>query len=127
MRKIVTTIAIAAGLVSAVVPLAVAATNVHQAALAGSAAFPAVNGKAKFSIDDGIRQLEAQIEDAVALKGTTLVVRVNGTLAGRMSVNAFGDARLRVSGAAVPAVQTGSAIAVRRASNNALVASGKFN
>ena len=130
MRKTLTTIAIAGGLVAAAVavaPFAAAATNVHQATLTGSADFRAVNGKAKFSVDDGVRQLEVQIEDAVTLKGARLVVRIDGTLAGRMTINTLGDARLRVSGSAVPAVHTGSAIAVRRASNGALVASGKFN
>ena len=107
-------------------PLAGAATNVHVATLSGSAAFPAVNGKAKFGIDDGVRRLEAQIEDANALEGVRLNVRINGILAGSMTVNSLGAARLRVSGNGVPGVQTGSKIAVRRASNEALVASGTF-
>jgi hypothetical protein len=42
------------------VPTASAATNVHTATLKGSAAFPAVNGKAKFQRDDGVRELEAR-------------------------------------------------------------------
>ena len=40
-----------------------------SATLTGSATFPAVNGKAKFQRDDGVRQLEAQIEDAKPLAG----------------------------------------------------------
>lgn len=130
MRRGTTTI-ITAGLLAAAAlivaaPLAGAATNVHTAALKGSAAFPAVTGKAKFAIDDGVRQLEVQIGNANRLKGAVLRVRIDGTLAGSMRVNSFGNARLRVSGAGVPAVHTGSRIAVRRASNGALVASGTF-
>jgi len=51
---------------------------------------------------------------------------MRGILAGSMTVNSLGAARLRVSGNGVPGVQTGSKIAVRRASNEALVASGTF-
>ena len=88
MRKTLTTIAIAAGIVGATVavaPIAVAATNVHEAPLAGAAGFTAVKGKAKFSIDDGVRRLEAQIENALSLKGAALFVRIDGTLAGRIT------------------------------------------
>ena len=130
MRKTLTTIAIAAGIVGAtfaVAPIAVAATNVHEAPLAGAAGFTAVKGKAKFSIDDGVRRLEAQIENALSLKGAALLVRIDSTLVGRMTVSNLGAARLRVSGSSVPSVRTGSAITVRRASNGGLVASGKFN
>lgn len=130
MRGRITSAIVAGVLVVAaalfVAPLAGAATNVHIATLSGSAAFPAVNGKAKFGFDDGVRRLEAQIEDANSLKGVRLNVRINGILAGSMTVNSLGAARLRVSGNGVPGVQTGSKIAVRRASNEALVASGTF-
>ena len=108
-------------------PTASAATNVHTATLKGSAAFPAVTGKAKFSVDNGIRQLEAQIEDANALAGTNVRFRVDGALVGTAKVNSLGTARINKSGSVVPAVHTGSTIRVRRASNGALVASGTFN
>jgi len=130
MRPGTTTVIVAGLLVAAALfvaaPLAGAATNIHTASLKGSAAFPAVKGKAKFGIDDGVRQLEVQIENANRLKGARLKVRIHGALAGSMRVNSFGHARLRVSGAGVTAVHTGSKIAVRRASNGRLVASGTF-
>ena len=110
-----------------VVPFAQSATNIHEATLTGSAAFPAVNGKAKFSVDDGIRRLEAQVEDANALRGQRLNFRVDGALVGSAIVDEFGDARIRKSGSVVPAVKTGSRIAVRRAGVGTLVASGTFN
>jgi hypothetical protein len=108
-------------------PTASAATNVHTAKLKGSASFPAVTGKAKFQVDDGIRELEAQIENADRLAGTRVKFRVDGVLVGTKTVNSFGTARIRRTGSAVPAVHTGSTIRVRRASNGVLVASGRFN
>src|SRR5262245_38001340 len=108
------------------VPAASAATNVHRATLNGSAAFPAVSGKAKFSVDDGIRQLEAQIEDANALAGTKVSFVVNGKTVGSKTVSALGNARINRSGAAVPSVSAGSTIRVRTPSG-ALVASGIFS
>ena len=108
------------------VPASSAATNVHTATLNGSASFPAVNGKAKFQRDDGIRELEAQIEDAKALAGKRVKFLVNGTEVGRATVNSLGTARIRRTGNAVPAVSTGSTIRVRTL-NGALVASGRFS
>ena len=95
--------------------------------LKGSAAFPAVTGKAEFSVDDGIRQLEAEIENAKPLAGTNVRFRVDGALVGTAKVNSLGTARINKSGSVVPAVHTGSTIRVRRASNGALVAAGTFN
>jgi len=107
-------------------PFAQSATNVHTATLSGSAAFPAVNGKAKFGVDDGVRQLEVQIEDANALKGQRLNIRVDGVFVGSAVVDQFGNARLRKSGSTIPAVHTGSKIVVRQAGTGTLVASGTF-
>jgi hypothetical protein len=106
---------------------ATAATNVHRATLHGSQAFPAANGSAKFQVDNGVRELEAQVENVQRLRGTVLRFRVDGKLVGSATVNNLGTARLRRTGAAVPPVHTGSTIGVRRASNNVLVASGRFN
>jgi hypothetical protein len=106
---------------------ATAATNVHRATLHGSQAFPAANGSAKFQVDDGVRELEAQVEDVQRLRGTVVRFRVDGKLVGSATVNNLGTARIRRTGAVVPPVHTGSTIGVRRASNNVLVASGRFN
>jgi hypothetical protein len=115
-----------AALALVAVPAASAATNVHRATLSGSQAFPGVNGKAKFQVDNGVRELEAQIEDANALAGKTVRFRVDGKLVGSATVNALGTARIRRTGATVPPVHTGSTIRVRRPSG-VLVASGRFN
>ncbi|MFL5892845.1 MAG: hypothetical protein ACJ75I_08905 [Solirubrobacterales bacterium] len=108
------------------VPMAGAATDIHQATLKGSKAYPAVTGKAKFSRDDGVRQLEAQIENAKPLAGTTVRFRVNGVTVASAKVNALGTARIDVSGGPVPNVTQGSTIRVKRP-NGVLVASGQFS
>ncbi len=126
-RITITILGVLAAAALVAVPTAGAATNVHTATLKGSAAFPAVTGSAKFSIDNGVRQLEAEIQHAQPLAGTNVRIRVKGVLVGTVKVSSLGRARLNRSGAGVPAVTTGSAIGVRRASNNALVASGRFN
>ena len=125
-RIAITIIGILAAAALVAVPTASAATNVHTATLKGSASFPAVNGKAKFQRDDGIRELEAQIEDAKRLAGQRVRFRVNGQLVGSATVNSIGTARLRRTGDAVPAVSTGSTIRVRKL-NDVLVASGRFS
>lgn len=105
---------------------ATAATNVHRATLKGSPAFPAVTGSAKFSVDNGVRQLEAEIQHARSLAGTKVRFRVNGTIVGTATVNAVGTARINKSGSGIPAVSKGSTMRVNRLSG-ALVASGTFS
>jgi hypothetical protein len=109
------------------VPAASAATNVHRATLTGSNAFPAVTGSAKFSVDNGVNQLEAEIQDANALAGTKVKFIVDGQKVGSDKVNALGNARIDVSGAAVPTVSTGSKIKVVQAGTGTVVARGTFN
>jgi hypothetical protein len=125
-RITISIIGIVAAAALIAVPAASAATDVHTATLNGSASFPAVSGKAKFQRDDGIRQLEAQIEDAKALAGKQVRFRVNGQLVGTATVNRLGTARINRSGNTVPAVSTGSTIRVRTLSGT-LVASGRFS
>ena len=103
-----------------------AATNVHQATLKGSQAFPAVSGSAKFSVDDGVRQLEAEVQHAKSIAGTNVRFLVNGKLVGTATVNSLGTARINKSGSGIPAVSKGSTIRVRRP-NGTLVASGIFS
>lgn len=128
MRVRITTAAIGvlAALALVVVPVAGAATDVHKATLKGSAAYPAVTGNAKFSRDNGVRQLEAQIEHAKALAGTNVRFRVNGVTVATAKVSALGTATINASGASVPNVTAGSTIRVKRPSG-ALVASGQFS
>ena len=105
---------------------ATAATNVHQATLKGSAGFPAVTGSAKFSVDNGVRQIEAEIQHAKPIAGTKVRFRVDGAVVGTATVNAAGTARINKSGNGLPAVSKGSTVRVRRLTG-ALVASGTFS
>jgi hypothetical protein len=75
-RIAITIMGILAALAIAAAP-ASAATNVHQATLKGGPGFPAVTGSAKFSVDDGVRQLEAEIQHAKAIAGTKVRFRVS--------------------------------------------------
>jgi hypothetical protein len=124
-RITITIIGILAALAVVAAP-ATAATNVHQAALKGSPAFPAVTGSAKFSVDDGIRQLEAEVQHAKSIAGTKVRFRVDGVVVGTATVNSVGTARINKSGGGIPAVSKGSTIRVRRVTD-ALVASGTFS
>jgi len=126
IRSTIKIVGVLAAIALVAVPTASAATDVHRATLNGSNAFPAVSGKAKFSVDDGVKQLEAQIEDANALAGTRVRFLVNGTLVKAATVSPLGTARINVSGATIPTVSAGSTIRVRRPSG-ALVASGVFS
>jgi hypothetical protein len=125
-RISITIIGALAAMALVAVPAASAATDVHTATLQGSAAFPAAKGSAKFSRDDGVKQLEAEVQHVKSLAGTQVRFRVKGILVGTAKVNALGTARIDKSGAAVPAVTTGSRIRVERP-NDTLVASGRFS
>jgi hypothetical protein len=126
IRIITSLLGVFAAMALVAVPAATAATDIHRATLHGSAAFPNVNGKAKFSRDDGVRQLEAQIEDAHGLVGKRVTFRVNGQVVGTATVNPMGAARINRSGNVVPAVSAGSTIRVRK-QNGTLVAAGRFS
>lgn len=127
MRTRISIIAAAAlsALALTVAATAGAATNVHTASLSGSAAFPAANGKVKSSVDDGVRQVEGQLEDANALAGKRVRLEIRGTLVDTAVVNQLGKARFAASGATIPRVVTGSVTRVETTAG-ALVASGRF-
>jgi hypothetical protein len=126
-RFVIAVVGILATAALVATPTAGAATNVRTATLKGSASFPNVTGSAKFSVDNGIRELEAQIEHAKRLAGKPVKFIVNGQLVGRATVNSLGVARIRKTGSVIPAVTMGSTIRVRRPVSNVLVASGRFN
>jgi len=119
-------IGVLAALALIAVPAATAATDVHRATLTGSASFPGVTGSAKFSRDDGVRQLEAEIQHAKVLAGKQVRFRVDGQLVGTATVNSLGRARINKSGNVVPPVSAGSTIRVRNL-GGVLVASGRFS
>ncbi len=125
-RISITVVGVLAALALVAVPAATAATDIHTATLKGSAAYPGANGKAKNQLDDGVRDFEAEIEDARALAGKRVRFLVRGQFVGVATVDAFGDAEIDRAGRTVPRVVAGSPIHVTLG-NGALVASGRFN
>ena len=102
--------------------------TIKRAPLSGSAAFPAVNGEAKWKAKGGERELEVQIQDAKRLAGKRLTVRIGGKVMGHMRVSALGRARLvkgTQAGQSVPTSVTGKGVRITTA-GGALVASGRF-
>jgi hypothetical protein len=126
VRISIVAIGVLAALALIAAPVAGAATDVHRATLNGSKAYPAVTGSAKFSRDDGVRQLETEIQHAKPLAGTKVRFIVNGVTVASATVNSLGTARIDKSGGTIPKVTAGSTIRVKRPSG-VLVARGQFN
>jgi hypothetical protein len=90
--------------------------------------YAAAKGKAKYKNEGGEREFQVEVENLRPLRGTTLVVQVNGGFAGRMPINRFGNGRLERNsdlGQRVPAIRRGSVVVIRRG-NGAKVFSGRF-
>lgn len=120
---------ITAGALSALALVAVpatAATDIHNANLNGSAAYPGVHGDAKYGVDNGVRQLEAEFEDANAIAGQKVKFVVDGVKVAATRVDALGAASIDREGGSIPQVVTGSKITVKLAGGGT-VASGQFN
>jgi hypothetical protein len=102
---------------------------VRLATLSGSASYPSIKGKATYKVDNnGIREFETGIENALALKGRVLGVYVNSAKVGSMTINTLGVGKLRLVGSTAPAIAASSTPTIRiRTSAGALVASGVMN
>jgi hypothetical protein len=102
---------------------------VRLAILKGRAIYPAVKGKATYKVDNnGIREFQAEIENALALKGKVLNVFVNTTKVGTMTINTLGKGTLRLVGARAPSISASTKPTIRvRTSTGVLVASGIMN
>lgn len=103
--------------------------TVRLATLTGSAAYQLANGKATYKVDNnGIRQFEAELEDAYTLRGKTLNVFVGSSKVGTLTINAFGDGSLRLTGARAPVITTSAQPRISvRTSAGASVATGIMN
>jgi hypothetical protein len=103
--------------------------TVRLATLSGSAAYPTANGKATYKVDNnGIREFQAELEDARTLRGKTLSLYVGTVKIGTMRINALGDGRLELVGATAPVIRASSTPTIRvRTAAGALVASGVMN
>jgi uncharacterized protein YcfL len=105
------------------------AVPVRLAVLKGSTVYPAVTGKATYKVDNnGIREFQTEISNALVLKGQTLSVFVDATKVGTMRVTLLGKARLSLVGAAAPviALTVNPTIRVKTATG-VLVARGVMN
>jgi hypothetical protein len=88
----------------------------------------AVTGGAQYQSQPGQRELQVELEHLAALRGSPLVVRVNGAVVGAMRVASNGIAQLTKNtelGQRVPAIGHGSTVTVKTASG-ATVTSGRF-
>lgn len=97
--------------------------------LAGSSAYPAATGRARFEINGANRLLETEVKNVPALKGTTLDVFVGGSKVGSMVVGDNGGAKLGLytdkGATTVPTSAAGKVLEVKTG-GGALVAFGKF-
>lgn len=103
--------------------------TVRLATLSGSATHPTANGKATYKVDNnGIREFQAELEDARTLRGKTLSVYVGVANVGTMRINALGDGRLELVGTSAPVIRASSTPTIRvRTAAGVLVASGVMN
>jgi hypothetical protein len=128
LSRALVALTLVAALATALTPAAQAKGSKITAKLTGTAAFPAVTGKATFSRENGRRELEVEIEHAKALRGKRLTLFVAGRKIGTMVVGRLGNARLDRStqrGQTVPRIAAGTRLSVHTAAGTA-VAKGRF-
>lgn len=112
----------------AVAPAAQAKGIETRISLAGSPAFSAAKGTAKYKVDGANRELQVEAENLLAVAGKTVNIFVNGSKLGSTTVNSLGAARLKRStetGAVVPVIVTGSKVEVKTTAG-VLIVSGRF-
>jgi hypothetical protein len=88
----------------------------------------ALTGGAQYQSQPGQRELQIELEHLAALRGNSLVVRVNGAVVGSMKVASNGTAQLTKNtelGQHVPTIRHGSTVTVKTA-NGTAVTSGRF-
>jgi hypothetical protein len=98
-----------------------------QISLAPSGTY-ALTGGAQYQAQPGQRELQVELEHLAALRGSSLVVRVDGVVVGSMKVAGNGIAQLTRNtelGQRVPAIGHGSTVTVKTAAG-ASVTSGRF-
>jgi hypothetical protein len=122
---IVTVLALAAvPAVSAAAPARSSSTGNWQIALHGTGAYPRAAGNAQYQWQAQQRQISVEVEHVRSLRGTTVVVSVNGASVGTMVVSSRGRAHLDLNterGQAVPTLLHGSTVTVSTAAGVAVV------
>ena len=90
--------------------------------------YQAAKAKAKYKDIGGEREFQVEAENLWRLRGAVVSIHVNGALAGRMRINAFGNGRFERNsdlGQRVPAIRRGSTVVIRRG-DGVKVFGGKF-
>jgi hypothetical protein len=103
--------------------------SVRLATLSGSVAYPTVKGKATYKVDNnGLREFQAEIENALMLKGKVLGVYIGTLKVGSLTVTTLGAGSLRLVGSRAPVIAASAkpTISVKTAAG-ATVASGVMN
>ena len=103
------------------------ATVNRQIPLTASRAY-AASGSAQYQAQPGQREFQIEVERLTALHGRPLVVRVNGTTIGTMTVSNKGIAQLTRNselGQQVPQIRTGTTITIKTTTGT-LISTGRF-
>jgi hypothetical protein len=99
-----------------------------QITLHGSPAYPLATGASQYQAQPGQSEFQAEVEHVRSLAGRQLLVKVNGTTVGRMTVSSLGQADLTLNselGQHVPAISAGSTVKVTTTTGT-LVVSGRY-
>ena len=99
-----------------------------QIQLKGRRAFPHAVGSSQYQSQPGQNEFQAEVEHVRTLAGKQLLVKVNETTVGKMTVSRVGQADLTLSselGQSVPTITAGSVVGVTT-STGALVVSGSY-
>lgn len=108
---------------------AVASATVNrQIPLTAGRAYAGATGSAQYQAQPGQREFQVEVERLVSLRGTSVLVRVNGASVGSMKVSSRGIAQLTRNterGQRVPLIAPGSTVTVKT-TTGVLISSGRF-
>ncbi len=105
-----------------------AATVNQQIPLSPGSAYGRATGSAQYQAQPGQREFQVEVERLASLRGTSVLVRVNGATVGTMKVSTRGIAQLTQNterGQRVPAIAHGSAVTVSTRAG-VVIAAGTF-
>lgn len=104
------------------------ATVNQQIPLTPGSAYGRASGSAQYQAQPGQREFQVEVERLASLRGTSVLVRVNGAAVGSMTVSSKGIAQLTRNselGQRVPAIVHGSIVTVQTRAG-VVIASGTF-
>ena len=104
------------------------ATVNEQIPLTAAQAFGRASGSAQYQAQPGQREFQVEMQRLASLRGTSVLVRVNGATVGSTKVSSLGIAQLTRNselGQRVPAIAHGSTVTVQT-NAGAVIASGTF-